>query len=376
MTSGASPLVTVVGGAGVFGRLVVADLLERTGARVRLTARDAVRAGALVRDLGAGDRLEAVACDLADPASARRAVEGAAVVVAAAGPFQALGTAAFDAALAARAHYVDLADDRAHVNGLLARRAEAERAGIAALPGLSTVPGAASALVALLAPGLAAVTGLRAAFFVGAGNARGEGAAASALLQAGIPVPRRRAGRVAPTPALSVRRRFPFPPPIGPCGALPIDSPDLDLSPARYPSLRDLSIEVSFEDPFVGLGLQAFARARPLLAPPLYRAAARLALRTRGLTGGGSTLGALAVIVRGRTASGRDVRLAAALLARERGQRIAALPAAVGVARLLAGEGPPPGVHALVDWIEPRAFVAELEARGLELVTSPGKACS
>jgi hypothetical protein len=299
-------------------------------------------------------------------------VEGAAVVVCAAGPFQAFAPAAFDAALAARAHYIDISDDRASVRALSARRGEAERAGIAALPGLSTVPGLASALLEVARADLASVTGVRTAFFIGGGNRRGEGAARSALEQAGLAAPHLRAGRVRPVPALSARRPFPFPPPIGTFDALPIDVPDLDLLPARFPSLADLSVEVSFEDPLAARGLQALARARPFLPARAYALIERALVRVRGIGIGGSTRGAVAVLVRGRRASdGAPAKRAAAVWAAEEGQRLAALPAAVGAARLLAGGGARPGVHPLVgDWLSPRTFLEELEARGLHVTRS------
>lgn len=363
----------IVGGAGVFGRLIARDILLHTRAEIVVTSRDRPRAAAAACAIPAGipeaaPRVRPAVADAADPRSLAEALRGASVVVVAAGPFQGLAPAAFDAALRMGAHYIDIADDPAWVRSLVARRREAEGAGVAALPGLSTVPGLSSALVGRLARGFASVTSARIAFYIGGANPRGEGAARSALFQAGRPLPCLRGGRMRAVHGLATTRSFCFPPPIGRCASLPMAAPDLELLPARFPSLRDLSVEVAFEDPLASAALRAVAGVRAHGHARLAALAAALALRLRALGAGGTTRGALVVAARGLSPSGAAIRRAAAVLVEREGQRIGAVPAAVGVARLVAGRGPPPGVHPLVDWCAPEEFLADVAARGLLVV--------
>ncbi len=67
-------LITVLGGGGFLGRYVVQRLLAR-GARVRIAQRTP-RAATFLKPLGGLGQTQFVACDVRDPASALRAVQG------------------------------------------------------------------------------------------------------------------------------------------------------------------------------------------------------------------------------------------------------------------------------------------------------------
>src|SRR5205814_8451565 len=124
--------------------------LARRGHRIVVAGRDLGRAFAVARTLE-GASHEAVRAEAADFDSCRRAVRGAAVVAVCAGPFSTLGDAPARAALAERAHYVGIADDRAYIAALRAADPEFKAAGRCAVFGASSLPGVSSVLAATLA---------------------------------------------------------------------------------------------------------------------------------------------------------------------------------------------------------------------------------
>lgn len=78
-------LITVLGGGGFLGRYVVQRLLAR-GARVRIAQREP-RAATFLKPLGGLGQTQFVACDVRDPASVARAVQGSDAVINLVGAF-------------------------------------------------------------------------------------------------------------------------------------------------------------------------------------------------------------------------------------------------------------------------------------------------
>ncbi|MFM7443912.1 MAG: saccharopine dehydrogenase NADP-binding domain-containing protein, partial [Tabrizicola sp.] len=137
--------VLILGGTGVFGERL-ARLLSRDGHRLTIAARRLPAAQALASELGA----QALQIDRNGDLSA---LPGHEVVIDAAGPFHAYGSDPYRlarAALAAGAHYLDLADNAAFCAGIIALDAEARAANRAAISGLSSVPAISSAAVRAL----------------------------------------------------------------------------------------------------------------------------------------------------------------------------------------------------------------------------------
>ena len=98
------------------------------------------------------------------------------MVIDAAGPFQAYGDDPYrvaKAAIAAGAHYIDLADDSAFVAGIATLDARAQAAGVAVISGASSVPAISAAALDELVPGLASVAVVGAAILPGNRAPRG-----------------------------------------------------------------------------------------------------------------------------------------------------------------------------------------------------------
>ncbi|HEY0238765.1 MAG TPA: saccharopine dehydrogenase NADP-binding domain-containing protein [Friedmanniella sp.] len=118
--------VWILGGTGRVGRSV-AGLLAASGIEPVLVGRDAERLRAAVGVLGNGGRTYVAASVEATAAAIREARPAA--VVNTVGPFSRTAPAVVDACLVAGSDYVDLANDVDAVPALLARQADAERAG-------------------------------------------------------------------------------------------------------------------------------------------------------------------------------------------------------------------------------------------------------
>lgn len=162
--------VVVIGASGVFGRLLVAELEARGDVEV-------VRAG---RPL----------VDMRDPASVRRVTAEALAVACAAGPFQEFDPRVVHEVVRAGAHWLDIGDDPRWFFGLLDDReleGAARDRGVVVVPGLSTFPAISGALVRRLLssrrfpPGMTAKLTLH----IGNRNAKGPASIASALASEG-----------------------------------------------------------------------------------------------------------------------------------------------------------------------------------------------
>ena len=141
--------VLVLGGYGQFGRRIVEALAGDAEMAVIVAGRDVSRAAALCDALRPTARatLEAEAIDITrDFDAALRRVRPD-LVIHTAGPFQAQGYDVARATLGVGAHYVDLADGRAFVEGFDALDALAKSRGRRAITGASSVPGISAAVI-------------------------------------------------------------------------------------------------------------------------------------------------------------------------------------------------------------------------------------
>jgi hypothetical protein len=127
-----APVIAVFGATGMVGRRVC-DALADAGATIRRVARSAASLAATDRGLpGATSQV----ADAGDPAALARAFAGVRVVVNAAGPLRDIAAGVLEAAIAARAHYVDVGAEQAVVRALYELHESAvRRAGLVALPG-------------------------------------------------------------------------------------------------------------------------------------------------------------------------------------------------------------------------------------------------
>lgn len=334
----------IAGGSGVFGRLLAREVLDTTDVHVLVAGRDRARAAAACDALGARGRAEPVSLNLRDPSAVSGAVAGCFAVACAAGPFQELPRSLPRTALEAGAHWLDISDFSGWVLPLLEDRAldeQARGAGLAVMPGLSSVPTLSGVLARWCRERLPGATKARITLFVGNRNPKGVGAVASAL-RAPLDEPL--------TVDLPVGRRV----------AYRFDSPDAAI-------LRDeLGLEAEFRAAFeMRLAVPVMAAMRSVARWIGHQNAARLL----------SILGAPTSVF-GTKGGGLQVevwdpagaRVGAAFVGA--GQRMAVLPCALALQALLSAELTTRGVVRPATWLPVDEWVRRLGERGL--VLQPG----
>jgi NAD(P)-dependent dehydrogenase (short-subunit alcohol dehydrogenase family) len=337
--------VLIVGGSGVFGRLLARELLRTTSADVVLAGRNQAGLEAALGELGAPARTSATALDLGERQSLARAAHGCFAVACAAGPFQELSHELPMTAVRAGANWVDIGDHDGWVIPILDDRTldvAARDAGLVVIPGLSTVPAISGALARWCHERLPSATLARVTLWIGNRNSRGAAAIASALSN------RFRRPTLVDLP---VGRRMAY---LG-------RSPDTELL------RRDLRLEAEFRAVLEWDPAGLFVAGAGLLwqrldAQARSRMAGLLSSVSRPFGRFGSEGGCLQV----ELWNGRDHVTAAAL---SPGQRLAILPCAMALQRLLEGDPQERGVVHPAEWIATQGGVAELRKRGVRLLT-------
>jgi short subunit dehydrogenase-like uncharacterized protein len=342
----------VFGGYGTFGRLVVRDL-ARLGVPVTVAGRDGARAEALARELGPDHR--GLAAGVNDPASCRQALRGRAVAVSCAGPFSAIGPALLEACLDVGCHYADLADDRGYTAMVRGHAERFRQRGLTAVYGCSSLPGISGALALLARAGIPSPPErARVTLFVGNDNAKGGGAIYSVVRLLGRPIA---------TPQGMVRgfrdrAVVPLPQPFGRRAVFNFEGPEYDLFPALL-GVRSVAVKI-------GLELRAATYALALLAALPLSYGRRTAALLEWLGGWARGVGSRGGVVMAELFWADGTVRRAALLAREQGQRMAALPCA-WAAHALAGEtARPAGVLTAYELLG-TGLVDRLVAGGYEL---------
>ena len=314
----------VLGGYGNFGARICRALARDPSIELLVGGRSLVRAQALAASLG----------EL-----------GVQLLIHTAGPFQQQGYAVAQAAAAAGAHYIDLADGRRFVCDFpAALDAAFVAAGRTAVCGASTVPALSSAVVDALCPGWPSIDSIDLCIAPAQTAPRGRATLAGVRSYCGEPVKVWDGGRWQMQRGWARPVRVAFARLRPRLGAL-CDIPDLELFPARYRVTDRVMFRAALE---VGLTQRVFAglaglRAAGLL-PPLASLAGLLNATAPWLDFLGTPVGGMVVRVAGTDAQGRPARRAWHITAGDdHGPEIPCLAAILLARRLAAGQPLPPG---------------------------------
>lgn len=139
--------ILVLGGYGFFGARICRVLATNRSIRLLVGGRDAGKASALAQQLGlAPDQAIAIDATVEDLAQqlAQHRVD---TVIHTAGPFQGQDYRVAQAAIAAGANYIDLADGREFVAGITQLDAQARERAVLVTSGASSLPALSSAVV-------------------------------------------------------------------------------------------------------------------------------------------------------------------------------------------------------------------------------------
>jgi hypothetical protein len=358
----------IYAGGSVFGRLLAADLLAHTPARLILAGPvpDLERDAAADLD-PSGARVRAAAADLEDPASLAGLLRGVTAAVCCVRGFRGVPATLVDACAAAGVAYFDIADNRDFVRRVLQRRSAITAAGITAGTGLGLLPGL-SALMSHYGReqlDLTEVARIDISVYIGSHRARGVGALAAALRCAGRPLARHVYG-------WSGRQRADFPEPIGRRKVYNFDAPDYDVFPTLFPMRADrIRVRLGFDRDLVNRGLAALGIVRRMGWRWRYRGPfiTLLLALSAPLRAVSEDDGAIQAEVRGiapRPGHHAIIRAGVLNIVAPEARLMMVLPCSIAVARYLAGQLTPGG--GLLDWRTwmPAAEMWDaLRARGL-----------
>ncbi|MUV12618.1 saccharopine dehydrogenase family protein [Noviluteimonas gilva] len=356
--------VLVLGGYGQFGRRIVEALAGDADMAVIVAGRDVAQASALCDALRPTARatLEAEAIDITggfDEALRRARPD---LVIHTAGPFQAQGYDVARATLGFGAHYVDLADGRAFVEGFDALDALAKSCGRRAITGASSVPGISAAVIEAHADRFATLETVESGISPGNRTERGLATTRAILGYVGRPFMAKVDGAFRRVHGWQSLRRETFEG-VGARWFARCEVPDVGVLPRRYPQLRTCDFRAGLELRRMHFGLWCaswFVRAGLYSRLP-DRAEILLAISERWLSSG-SDIGLMYVDMCGRGHDGAPLRLRWTIVAREgTGPRIPATPAVVLARKLARGTLTGSGATACLDLFTLQACVDALD---------------
>ncbi|HET9405230.1 MAG TPA: saccharopine dehydrogenase NADP-binding domain-containing protein [Burkholderiales bacterium] len=320
--------VVVLGGFGNFGARICRALANDPGIEV-------VPAGRTDRGDNSA-RLDLASSDF--PERLKTLVPG--VVIHCAGPFQGQDYRVAEAAIAAGAHYIDLADGRDFVVRFAGSLDTAARkAGRLAVSGASTLPALSSAVIDVLSKRFRQIEGVQIVIAPGQRAPRGTATIASVFSYAGRPFQWLSGGVWSNAWGWQELRRVRFAG-FGTRWAAACDVPDLELLPERYPGVKAVEFRAALE-----LGIQHFAfwtvaALRRIGVPvPVERWAAQLNRAASWLDAFGSEKGGMLVALAGTRGDSSRARIEWHLTAEaSHGPEIPAMAAILLARKLARGE--------------------------------------
>ena len=327
-----------------------------------ICGRSRERTAAFARTLKAGERVSIAFLDRAVATTAQVSALDVLCVVDAAGPFQLGETALVRSAIEAGVHYVDLADARAFVAGFGAFDEAAKARGVLAVTGASSTPALAQAVLDELCHNWKRIDTVEMAISPGAQAPLGLSVVRAILSYAGKPVRIWRHGHWDSAPGWGLLKVLTVEG-LGRRLVSLVETPDLDIVPARFPSVRLALFRAGVELSLLHMGLWLLSLPVRLGLTGFLEPLAELLHAAAGwFRRFGSDRGAMTVDVSGVDAGGARVQARWALIAESGdGPNIPALPALALVRRLLAGEVSARGAQACIGLLPLNAIEAEFK---------------
>jgi len=365
--------VLILGGYGTFGGRLARLLADEPALLLMIAGRSLDEAERFCAALGGVAGRMPVALDRDRDIAARLHALRPDVVVDATGPFQAYGADPYRvvrAALAAGAHYLDLADGSAFVRNVVQFDSAARGAGKFVLSGASSFPVLTAAVVRQLAAGLAFVDTIEGGIAPSPYAGVGGNVIRAVASYAGRRVDIRRDSRVADGYPFTETRRYTIAPP----GAVPleprtfslVDVPDLTLLADLWPDARSIWMGVAPVPAMLHRLLRWLAHGvRLRVLPSLDRLAPLLHLTTNTLRWG-EDRGGMFVAIEGRRADGRSVCRSWHMVAEaDAGPLIPSMAVEAIVRNLLRGRPPLPGARAATQELGLDDYAASFARHGI-----------
>ena len=363
--------VLIIGGYGNFGSCIARALATDPNISLLIGGRSKSKADAFAAGLDAVNPASGCMLDIDQNVQTRLREIGPDIVIHTTGPFQLQDHRVARAAIAAGAHYVDLADARHFVATIGELDQEARTAGVAVIAGASSVPCLTAALIDRYRPRFRRLTS--AVYGIAAAQAtnRGLGTAAAVLSYVGKPFTILWNGRrrqvfgwqglhAVRYPELGLRL-------FGYC-----DIPDLELFPERYPELRTHEFVAGHEVKLLHIGTWLLSwAARLRLVKSLSPYAERLLKLSFLFDPLGSDKSGFHMFLNGVAPDGQQETIRIFMIARQvHGPYIPCVPAIVLARRIAAGEQIAPGARPCLDLVTLDEIMAAIAHLDIDTVVS------
>ncbi|MCP5073610.1 MAG: DUF4166 domain-containing protein [Rhodobacteraceae bacterium] len=341
----------ILGGYGVFGGRLAELLSDIPDVEILIGGRNLNKAKAFCAAASGSAVFTPAKIDRSGIASAL-ADHRPDILVDASGPFQSYGAEPYSvvrACITAGVHYLDFADAADFVFGIQAFDADARKAGVFILSGVSSFPVLTAAVLRELSTDME-ITGVTGGIAPSPYAGIGLNVVRAVVGYAGSPLRLTRGGRPATATGLAESRRFTIAPP----GLLPlrnlrfslVDVPDLQVLPPEHPTLADIWMGAGTVPESLHRILNLLAKTRALLRLPPLIPLAPLFHRVLNLMKFGEHRGGMFVEVRGNQA-GVPVTKSWHLLAEgDDGPYIPSMAIEAILRKWLAGDAPEIGARA------------------------------
>jgi saccharopine dehydrogenase-like NADP-dependent oxidoreductase len=237
--------VLVLGGYGFFGSRICTSLARNPRIHLLIAGRDLARATALAYQLGRS-AAHAKVLDATSPqlAQALRKLQ-VGTLIHTAGPFQGQNYAVAQACIQAGCNYLDLADGREFVSGIVQLDAAARAANVRVVSGASSLPGLSAAVVDRHRGEYSRLDTIRIGITSGA-LVPGLATIKAVFSYCGQPFTVLEKGEHVTVRGWVDALSYEFPKPVGMRLLSRCDVPDLDLLPQRYAGVKTVSFHAGF----------------------------------------------------------------------------------------------------------------------------------
>jgi saccharopine dehydrogenase-like NADP-dependent oxidoreductase len=243
--------ILVLGGYGNFGKRICESLAKQAGTHLVIAGRSFDKAEKLCKLLRPGHgniELTPIALDILDPMFKEKLKTiQPFLVIHTSGPFQGQDYRVPIACIDSGAHYIDLADDRRFVCDISILDAQAKARNLLVVSGASSVPGLSSTVIDSFAQEFARIDSLDIAIAPGNRAERGEATVKAILSYTGHAISVFENGTWISKFGWMSPRKVNFGGAVGERWLANVDVPDLELFPARYPTVRNVNFQAGLE---------------------------------------------------------------------------------------------------------------------------------
>lgn len=354
--------ILVLGGYGNFGRRI-STALVKAGQSIIISGRNHYKADAFLRELQQTNPQNSIQTAIFDVNKELRIqLERLrpTIVINTVGPFQNSDYSVAEACIQHNVHYIDLADGRAFVNGIVSLDAMAKERNVVVISGASTVPGLSSAVLAHYKNEFSQIESLIYGITPGQKTPRGLATVKAILSYLGRPLKRYSGcGRMLYGWQDLYCQVYPE---LGRRWMANCDIPDLDIFPERYGITRT-RFSAGIESSLLHLGMWLLSYLVRVGLPLELENHAEFLLKVSNLFNCfGTEDGGMHVLIKGRDRAGRPKEIKWFLIAKEGdGPQIPCIPAIVLTKKLMAESLKEGGAMPCVELVTLEEYMEELK---------------